>query len=145
MDALVLYIFELQVTTNVIVTYIWNLVSINHYCLHILVKFWTSIAKIKRMRVLKKFETLEIKANLNNILAGISQLEVCIVPQNVCNAQKHAHIHSNLYMAQMYQMRKMATLRVGVTLTQSCCYGYQSSDGNTFLNLFSIKHYLWQF
>ena len=36
-------------------------------------------------------------------------------------------------------------LGVGVTLNQSCCYGYQSSDGNIFLNLFSIKHYLKQF
>ena len=40
-------------------------------------------------------------------------------------------------------MRKTATL--GVTLNQSCCYGYQSSDGSTFLNLFSNKHYLVQF
>ena len=37
---------------------------------------------------------------------------------------------------------KMAALGVGVTLNQSCCYGYQSSDGNIFLNLFSIKHYI---
>ena len=28
---------------------------------------------------------------------------------------------------------------VGETLNQSCCYGYQSSDGNIFLNLFFIK------
>ena len=27
---------------------------------------------------------------------------------------------------------KMATLGVGVTSNQSCRYGYQSSDGNTF-------------
>ena len=45
-------------------------------------------------------------------------------------------------MVQMGQMKKMATLGVGVTLNQSCCYGYQSSDGNIFLNLFSIEHYL---
>ena len=48
-------------------------------------------------------------------------------------------------MVQMCQMTKMATLGVGVTLNQSCCYGYQSSDGNIFLNLFSIEHYLKQF
>ena len=47
-------------------------------------------------------------------------------------------------MVQMCQMSKMATLGVGVTLKQSCCYGYQSSDGDIFLNLFSIKHYLKQ-
>ena len=38
----------------------------------------------------------------------------------------------------------MTTLGVGVILKQSCCYGYQSSDGNMFLNLFFIKHYLQQ-
>ena len=48
-------------------------------------------------------------------------------------------------MVQMCQMTKMATLGVGVTLNQSCCYGYQSSNGDIFLNLFSIKHYLKQF
>ena len=45
-------------------------------------------------------------------------------------------------MVQICQMTKMATLGVGVALNQSCCYGYQSSDGNIFLNLYSIKHYL---
>ena len=39
---------------------------------------------------------------------------------------------------------KMVTLGVGVTLNQSCCHGYQSSDGNIILNLFSIKRYLKQ-
>ena len=48
-------------------------------------------------------------------------------------------------MVQMCQMTKIATLGVGVTLNQSCCYGYQSSDVNLFLNLFFIKHYLKQF
>ena len=43
-------------------------------------------------------------------------------------------------MVQMCQMRKMATFGVGATLNQSCCYGYQSSDGNIFSNVFSIKH-----
>ena len=46
-------------------------------------------------------------------------------------------------MAKIRLMRKTATL--GVTLNQSCCYGYQSSDGSTYLNLFSNKHYLVQF
>ena len=36
-------------------------------------------------------------------------------------------------------MKKMATLGVGEILNQSCCCGYQSSDGNIFLNLFSIN------
>ena len=48
-------------------------------------------------------------------------------------------------MVQMCQMTKMATLGVGVTLNQSCCSGYKSSDGSIILNLFSIKHYLKQF
>ena len=39
----------------------------------------------------------------------------------------------------------MANLGVGVTLNQSCCYGYKSSDGNIFLNTISINHYLSQF
>ena len=55
-----------MVATSMIVTYIWNLYSIKHYWLHILVKFRASIANIKRSMVLKNF-TLEIKANLNNI------------------------------------------------------------------------------
>ena len=49
-----------------------KLVSIKHYWLHSLVKFWASIANIKRMRVLQFVDTLEIKANLNNILTWIS-------------------------------------------------------------------------
>ena len=56
-----------MVTTIMIVTYIWNLLSIKHYWLHRLVKFWASIANIKRMRVLQILDTLEIKANLDNI------------------------------------------------------------------------------
>ena len=75
-----------MVTTIMIVTYIWNLFSIKHYRLHILVKFWVSIANMKRMRVLHIFDTLEIKANLNNTLTWISQLEVCTVCQYVCDA-----------------------------------------------------------
>ena len=59
-----------------------------------LVKFWASIANIRRMSVLKNFDTHEIEANLNNILAGISQLDYGIVCQYFFNAQKHAHIHS---------------------------------------------------
>ena len=77
-----------------ILTYIWNLFSIKHYWSHILVKFWASIANINRMRVLQILDTVGIKANLNNILTWISQLEVCIVCQYVFDAQKHAHIHS---------------------------------------------------
>ena len=48
-------------------------------------------------------------------------------------------------MTQICQMRKPATLEVGVTLNKLCGYGYQSSDGDMFLNLFSIKHYFRQF
>ena len=62
-----------MVTTIIIVTYIWNLFCIPHYWLHSLVKFWASIANIKRMGGLQILDTLEIKANLNNILTGISQ------------------------------------------------------------------------
>ena len=80
-------------TTIMIVTYIWNF-SIKHYWLHSLVKFWASIANIKRMRVLQILDTLEIKANLNNILTWISQFEDWIVFLYVCDAQKHAHIRS---------------------------------------------------
>ena len=83
-----------MVTTIMIVTYIWNLFSIKHFWLHILLKFGASIDNIKCMRVLQRLYTLEIKANLNSILTWISQLEVCIVCQYVCDAQKHTHIHS---------------------------------------------------
>ena len=79
-----------MVTTIMIVTDIWNLFSIKHYWLHNLVKFWASIVNIKRTRVLQISDTLEIKANLNNILTWLSQLEVRIVCQYVCDAQKHA-------------------------------------------------------
>ena len=83
-----------MVTTIIIVTYIWNLFSIKHYWSHSLVKFGASIASIKRMRVLQILNTLEIKANHNNILTWISQLQVWIVCQYVCDAQKHAHVLS---------------------------------------------------
>ena len=83
-----------MVTTIMIVACIWNLSSIKHSWLHSLVKFWAAISNIKRMRVLKLLDTLEIKANSNNVLTWISQLEVWSVCQYVCNAQKHAHIHS---------------------------------------------------
>ena len=83
-----------MVTTIMIVTYISNLFSIKHYWLHSLVKFGASIATINRTRVLQILDTLENKANLNNILTLISQLEVLIVCQYVCDAQKHAHMHS---------------------------------------------------
>ena len=80
--------------TNIMAgTYIWNLFSMKHYWLHILFKFGTSIANIKYIKILQ-FDTLEIKANLNNILTWISQLEVWLVCQYLCDAQKHAHIHS---------------------------------------------------
>ena len=82
-----------MVTAIMIVIYIWNLFSIKHYWLHSLVKFRPSIANIKRVRVLQILDTLKIKANLNNILTWISQLEVWIVCQYVCDAQKHAHMH----------------------------------------------------
>ena len=49
-----------MVTTIMIVTYLWNLFSIKHYRLHSLVKFWASIANIKRTRVLQILDTLEI-------------------------------------------------------------------------------------
>ena len=48
------------------------------------------------------------------------------------------------YLAQNCQMRKTATLGVGVTLNQPCCYGYQSLGSNIPLDLFSIFHYLGQ-
>ena len=84
-----------MVTAIIIVTYIWNLFSIKHHWLYILVKEWASIANIKHMRVLKILDTLlEIKANLNDSLAWISSLEDCILCQYVSNVQKHAHIHS---------------------------------------------------
>ena len=76
------------------VTYIWNLFSIKRYWLHILVEFGISIANIGRMKVLQIWDTLEIKANLNNTLTAISQLEVLIVCQYVCDVLKHVHIHS---------------------------------------------------
>ena len=41
-------------------------------------------------------------------------------------------------------MTETATLGVGVTLNKPCCYGYQSSGDNIFLNLFLIKYYLRQ-
>ena len=50
------------------------------------------------------------------------------------------HVHG-----QNLSDEKTATLGVRVTLNQSCCYGYQSADGSTFLNLFSNKHCLVQF
>ena len=81
-----------MVTTIMIVTYIWNLFSIKHYWLHSLVKFWASIA-LSVWGSYKFLDTLEIKAKLNNILTWISQLEVLIVCQYVCDAQKHAHMH----------------------------------------------------
>ena len=83
-----------MVTTIVIVTFIWNLFSTKHYWLHSLVKFWASIADIKRMRVLQILNILEIKENLNNVLTWISQLEVWIVCLHACDAQMHAHMHS---------------------------------------------------
>ena len=83
-----------MVTTIMIVAYIWNLFSIKYSWLHSLDKLWASISNIKRMRVLKILDTLEIKANFNNTLTWISQLEIWIVCQYVCNVQKHAHIHS---------------------------------------------------
>ena len=52
-----------------VVTYNRNLFFIKHYWLHVLVKFWASIANIKCLRVLQILNTLEINANLNNILA----------------------------------------------------------------------------
>ena len=83
-----------MVTTIMIVAYIWNLFSVKHSWLHSLVRFWASISNIKRMRVLKILDTFEIKEKFNNMLTWISQLEVWIVCQYVCNSQKHAHIHS---------------------------------------------------
>ena len=46
-----------MVTTIMIVTYIWNLFSIKHYWLHIWIKLWAFIAKIKQMRVLQILDT----------------------------------------------------------------------------------------
>ena len=120
-----------MVTTSMIVTYIWNLYSIKHYWLHILVKFRASIANSKRTMVLKNL-TLEIKANLNNI-AWLSQLEVCNVCQYVCNARNVRNVHTYEYKTlrdvpdltrpKFVRWKKMATLGVGVTINQPCCYG----------------------
>ena len=81
-----------MVTTSMVVTYIWNLYSIKHYWLHILVKFRASIEYNKRTMVLTNL-TLEIKANLNNI-AWLSQLEVCNVSQYVCDAKNFRNVHT---------------------------------------------------
>ena len=83
-----------MVTIIMIVTSIWNLFSIKNYWLHSLIKFWACIANIKHIRVLQILDTLEIRANPNNILTWISQLEVWIVCQYVCYAQIHEHVHS---------------------------------------------------
>ena len=42
-----------MITNIMAVTYIWNLFSIKHYWLHILVKFGTSIANMKYMKILQ--------------------------------------------------------------------------------------------
>ena len=78
----------------IIVTYIWNLFSIKHYWLPILIKFGLLLLTLSTWRSYKFLDTLEIKANLNSILTWLSQLEVWIVCQYVCDAQKHVHMHS---------------------------------------------------
>ena len=44
-----------------IATYIWNLFSIKHYWLYILVKFQASIANIKRTRVSRIWTLSKLK------------------------------------------------------------------------------------
>ena len=45
---------DIAMVTNIMaVTHIWNLFSIKHYWLHILVKFGTSIADMKYMKILQ--------------------------------------------------------------------------------------------
>ena len=95
-----------MVTTIIIVTYIWNLFSIKHYWFHNLVKIWASFANIRRMRVLQILDILEIKANLNNILTWISQLEVWNVCQYVCDAQRDVPV---LIWSKCVRWEKMAT------------------------------------
>ena len=58
----------------------------------------------------------------------------------ICNTEKHTCIHSKqktelcswLCVGTKYQIRKTATLGVGVTLNEPCCYCYQSSGDNIF-------------
>ena len=82
--------------TNIMtVTYIWNLFSIKRYWLHILVKFGISIANIERMKVLQIWDILEIKANLNNTLTAISQLEFWLyVSMSVMSRHMHTYTQS---------------------------------------------------
>ena len=149
-----------------IVTYIWNLFSIKYYLVHILAKYWASIAYIKRISTLQTFGHSKLKHILPRVLQYFSlyitlRSFFCMTIY-ICNTQKHTCIHSNqntewcpwLYVAKNREMRKTAALGVGVTLNKPCCHGYQSSGDNIFfkfvfnqayfLNLFSIKHYLGQ-
>ena len=52
-----------MVTMIMIVTYTWN-IFIKHYSVHILAKFWASIAYMKCISTLQIFG-LKIKANFN--------------------------------------------------------------------------------
>ena len=127
-------------TTIMIVTYIWNLFSTKHYWWHILVKFWASNANIKRMRVLQIL-------SLNITIRSLYYMSVCLWCSETCTHTlkvKPWEMFLALYGPNVSD-EKMASYGVGVTCIQLCCYGYQSSGGHIFLNLFSIKHYLRQF
>ena len=45
-----------MVTMIMIVTYIWNFFPIKYYLVHIVAKYWASIAYIKRISTLKTCE-----------------------------------------------------------------------------------------
>ena len=119
-----------------------KLFSIKYYLLHILATHWASIAYMKHISTLQRFghsqNLSKFYQEFCNILAYISQSEVSVACQYICNTQKHTCIHSKqntewcpwLYVAKKCQMRKTATLGVGVTLNKPCCYGYQSSGDN---------------
>ena len=120
-------------------------ISIEHYLVNILVKFWASIAYVKRISTLQTFghsqNQSKFYTEFSNILAYISHLEVSLACQCICDTQKHICMHSKqntewcswLYVANNCQMRKTATLGVGVNLNNPCCYGYQSPGDNILL------------
>ena len=67
-----------MVTNIMAVTYIWNLFSIKHCWLHILVKFGTSIANMKYMKILQFWHSLygpNVSDNKNGYFGGSGNLE----------------------------------------------------------------------
>ena len=62
--------------------------------------------------------------------------------QFICYAQKRTRIYLNQYTVmslarygRMLTAQKKATLRVGLILSQSCCYGYHNYDCTIYLKL----------